>query len=244
LTSSELPAEVANGLTQLWQSQNVTGATSDMVYSVLHEAIVSWILPPGQRLGEEQLARLFDVSRTPIREAIFRLETEQFAERIPRRGLVVSHVTPQQIIDVYVVRGALDGLCAALAAEHATPADVSTLNWINASFARAAEAGDLAQLAEINLQFHEAIAQVTRNALLQNLVKQVHYLVRRFHSTTFSQPGRAHASVAEHQRLIDAIAAGDARHARQMAEEHMVTARGIRVAMLEHELQPVERASS
>jgi DNA-binding GntR family transcriptional regulator len=214
-----------------------------MVYAVLHEAIVSRILPPGQRLGEELLGRLFTVSRTPIREALFRLETEQFAARIPRRGLVVSQVTPQQIINVYAVRGVLDGLSASLCAEHATPAVVSNLDWINSLFARAAEDGDLDEMARVNLQLHEAIAHAADNPLLESMVKQVHHLVRRFHSTTFSQPGRAIVSFAEHQRIIDAIAAGDPVQARQLAEEHMAIARRLRIEMLEHELVPREVAN-
>jgi DNA-binding GntR family transcriptional regulator len=227
--------DAADRLAQLWRSQAVSGATSDMVYQVLQEAIVSGILPPGQPLGEVQLARQFDVSRTPIREALARLEAEHFAERISRRGLIVGHVTPQQIVDVYVVRGAVDGLAAQLAAEHATPADISNLTWINAQFARAVETGDLDAMAEVNLQFHAAVAHVSCNALLEGIVHQVHFLVRRFGSTTFVHPGRAEASIEEHRRLVEAIQAGDRQRARAIAEEHMATARQIRIAMLARE---------
>jgi DNA-binding GntR family transcriptional regulator len=228
-------SEVAERLRSLWRDLVIDGATSDLVYRTLHEAIVLSILPAGQWLGEVQLARLFEVSRTPVREAILRLEADHLAVRIPRRGLVVSKITPQETIDVYVVREAIDGLAAALAAEMATPAEISNLEWINEQFARAAEAGDFDALAETNLRFHEAIAAASRNALLINFVKHIHRLVRRFRSTTLGYPGRAMEAVAAHRALVQAIAAHDAERARMIAMQDMAVARRIRVSMLEDE---------
>lgn len=245
MAASELPQEVIDGLVRLWRATNGTGANSDMVYQVLQEAIVTWLLLPGQRLGEEHLARLFDVSRTPIREALFRLESEQLAVRVPRKGLIVGEVTPQQIVDVYLVRGALDGMAAFLAAERATPADVTQLQWINAAFTEAAadpiDANKLATLAAVNLQFHEAIASMSHNLVLLNHVNQIHSLVRRFRSTTFVTSGRPQVSVTEHQQIIAAIANHDAKRARELAEQHMAAARQIRIQMLAHHLEPVTR---
>jgi DNA-binding GntR family transcriptional regulator len=226
---------VAKRLRALWNQQTVDGATSDVVYRALHEAIVMSILPAGQWLGEVQLARLFDVSRTPVREAILRLEADHLATRIPRRGLVVSQITPQETIDVYVVREAIDGLAAALAAEMATPAEIANLVSINEQFARAAEEGDLDALAETNLRFHEAVAAASRNALLITFVKHIHRLVRRFRSTTFSSPGRAAEAVEAHWSLVQAIADRDAERARAIAMTDMAVARGIRVGMLQNE---------
>jgi DNA-binding GntR family transcriptional regulator len=224
--------EVAEGLQRLWRHQDIDGASSDLVYNVLHEAIVMSILPAGQWLGEVQLARLFDVSRTPVREAILRLETENLAVRVPRRGLVVSKITPKETVDVYVVREAIDGLAAALAAEHASPAEIKHLEAINEQFAQAAAVNDLAALAEINLRFHEAIVQASQNDLLISFVKHIHRLVRRFRSTTFAYPDRASGAVEAHRRLVNAIADRDADLARQIAMEDMATARQIRIAML------------
>jgi DNA-binding GntR family transcriptional regulator len=228
---------VAERLRTLWSQQVVDGATSDLVYRVLQEAIIVSDLPAGQWLGEVQLARLFDVSRTPVREAILRLEADHLAVRVPRRGLVVSKITPQETIDVYVVREAIDGLAAALAAEMATPAEISNLEWISEQFARAAEAGGLDALAETNLRFHEAIAAASRNALLIAFVKHIHRLVRRFHTTTFGHPGRAEEAAAAHRAVVQAIADRDPERARAMAMKDMAVARRIRVAMLQDEGQ-------
>jgi DNA-binding GntR family transcriptional regulator len=240
--SAEFSPEVAERLRALWDQQTVDGATSDLVYRALHEAIIMSILPAGQWLGEVQLARLFEVSRTPVREAILRLEAEHLAVRIPRRGLVVSKITPQETIDVYVVREAIDGLAAALAAEMATPAEISNLESINEQFGRAAEAADLDALAETNLRFHEAIAAASRNALLISFVKHIHRLVRRFRTTTFEYPGRAAEAVEAHRALVQAIAAGDAERAQAIAMQDMAVARHIRVAMLQSEVENANNA--
>ncbi len=231
--------EAAERLKTLWQAQAITGATSDMVYAILHEAILSGILPPGQRLGEELLAALFDVSRTPVREALLRLETTGLAHRVPRRGLIVARITPQEIVEVYVVRENLDGLAAHLAAQFATPSDIATLIAINEEFAGTAREGNVKAMADLNLQFHEAIARIARNSLLSQFLTQIHHQVRRIPGTTFQHPGRAASAVEEHARIIEAIQDRDAERARQLATESMATARRIRIAMLEQEVEDV-----
>ena len=133
---------------KLWQAQAMTGATSDMVYAILHEAILSGVLPPGQRLGEELLAALFDVSRTPVREALLRLETTGLAHRVPRRGLIVARITPQEIVEVYVVRENLDGLAAHLAAQSRRPATSRPSSRLTRSLRAPREAGDVVAMAD------------------------------------------------------------------------------------------------
>lgn len=239
MVTNGVAPEGAESLIKLWQAQPVTGATSDMVYAVLHEAILSGILSPGQRLAEESFAALFSVSRTPVREAFVRLETTGMAHRVPRRGLIVGRITPQEIVEVYVVRETIDGLAAFLAAQSATPGDIAHLASINSEFARAVERGDADAMALLNLEFHTAIATAARNSLLVQFLERIHHLVRRFPGTTFQHPGRAKTAVEEHERLIDAIRAGDAERARSIASESMATARQIRIAMLAREAEAV-----
>jgi DNA-binding GntR family transcriptional regulator len=228
----DFPPETTDQLRLLWQRQPITGATSDMVHHVLHEAIIDTILPPGQWLGEMQLARLFDVSRTPVREALLRLEAEQLAVRIPRRGLVVSGITPKEILDVYVVRESIEGLAAYLVAQTATPAEIAELESLRDRFTDAANANDIVSLAAINLQFHETLASFSRNTLLMEFVQHIHRLVRRFGKTTFAHPGRAESASNAHRELVAAIARHDADRAMQIAKADMAVAREIRIAML------------
>jgi DNA-binding GntR family transcriptional regulator len=216
-------------------------AAADAVYDALREAIVGKRLLPGDRLAEEQLARQFGVSRTPVREALLRLETEQFAARVARRGLVVRPIPEAEVLEVYAVRAALDGLAATLAAEHATPPDRARLRWINQQIGDAANASDFATMADLNIQLHEAICEAAHNGMLLHFMRQIHDWVRRFGEadTTFSRPGRAHEAVAEHETMFDAIDAGDGELAGRLAREHMNRAREVRIAMLrERSSQP------
>lgn len=215
-------------------------AAADGVYEALREAIVSRRLQPGERLAEEQLAKQFGVSRTPVREALLRLEAEQFAARVARRGLVVRPIPESEVLEVYAVRAALDGLAATLAAEHATPPDVARIRWISRQIAEASEKSDFAKMADLNIELHEAVCDAAHNGMLLHFMRQIHDWVRRFGSsdTTFSHPGRASDANAEHERVVDAIEAGDGALAGQLAREHMNRAREVRIAMLRERAQP------
>jgi DNA-binding GntR family transcriptional regulator len=209
-------------------------AAADAVYDALREAIVAKRLMPGDRLAEEQLARQFGVSRTPVREALLRLETEQFAARVARRGLVVRPIPEREVLEVYAVRAALDGLAASLAAEQATPPDHARLRWLSRQIADAANASDFVKMADLNIQLHEAICDAAHNGMLLIFMRQIHDWVRRFGEadTTFSRPGRALEAHAEHEAMIDAIEGGDAELAGRLAREHMNRARETRITML------------
>ena len=225
-------SEQQSALRVLWQAHARTGAAADAAYATLREAVLAGHLRPGDRLGEEQLAREFGISRTPIREAIFRLEAEHFATRIERRGLVVRAISEDEVLEVYSVRAALDQLAATLAAEHATMPDRARLHWLNEQLKGAAERGEHAHMADINIHFHEAVCEAAHNDMLLHFVREIHNWVRRFPETTFSWPGRASAALTEHRAIIDAIDRGDADEAGRLAAEHMNRAREVRIAMI------------
>jgi DNA-binding GntR family transcriptional regulator len=218
-------------LDDLWAARS-NAAAGDAVHQTLREAIMSGRLRPGDHLAEEYLARQFGVSRTPVREAILRLETEQLAERVPRRGLVVRDVPEREVLEVYTVRTSLDALAARLAATQSLPAERAHLRWINQQLAEASGRGDDAAMAELNIQFHEAICEAAHNGMLLRFTRQIHDWVHRFGETTFSYPGRAQTAVAEHERVLEAIEAGDADAAERLARDHMISAQQVRMAML------------
>lgn len=215
-------------------------AAADGVYEALREAIVGKRLLPGDRLAEEQLAKQFGVSRTPVREALLRLEAEQFATRVARRGLVVRPIPEREVLEVYAVRAALDGLAASLAAEQATPPDRARLRWISEQIREAGDRSDYARMAELNIELHEALCDAAHNGMLLLFTRQIHDWVRRFGEadTTFSRPGRAAEAIAEHEEIISAIEAGDSERAGSLARSHMNRAREARIAMLRERSQP------
>jgi DNA-binding GntR family transcriptional regulator len=207
------------------------GSTADAIHDAVAEGIVSRVLPPGWRLGEERLASLFSVSRTPVREALMRLESESLAARNRRSGLVVADVTAEQILEIYVIREALDGIAARQAAHFHSPVDIAALERLNDSLATAAANGEWARMASLNVEFHTALARASRNEMLQRFVDQVHQAVRRFRRTTFSEPGRAVEAVQEHIAIIQAVKAQDEAAAEDAARRHMQHALNVRMAM-------------
>jgi DNA-binding GntR family transcriptional regulator len=204
----------------------------DAIRSTLAGAIVDRELPPGWRLRVERLAAIFGVSRTPVREALAGLANSNLARRDSRGSLRVGSVTTEQIRDVYAVRGHLEGLSAALAAETATTRTVAILREMNEACKRAAAAGDFQAFAAANNDFHGAIARSTGNELLIRFLDDVHIWVKRFPTTTLSYPGRPESALAEHEQIIDAIEQRDGELAERLAREHMRAGEEIRIRML------------
>ena len=235
--------ESQDAIARLWTERSRGVAASDAVHITLREAIVKGYLEPGMRLGEEEFAKRFEVSRTPVREALLRLETEQLLERVPRHGLVVATVTPDAILDLYVVRQAVDSQAARLAATHASPPEVAELRWLNDQIRAAANDADYNRMASLNIEFHESLCRVGRSPLLLSFMRQVHDGVRRYPGTTFSWPERAGEAVREHDELVDAVAAHDVELAGRLALEHMGRARDIRLQMIGRDRAPGAPAS-
>jgi DNA-binding GntR family transcriptional regulator len=209
-----------------------TRSIADVIGVTLSSAIVDRALPPGWQLREERLASLFNVSRTPIREALAGRASANLARRDSRGSLRVGAITSEQILDVYAVRRRLEGLSAALAADAATPRAIERLRELNRACRRAAEAGDGPGMAQANNRFHTALAEISANELLIRFVQDVQNWVRRFPTTTLSHPGRPETAFAEHESIIDAIAARDADLAEKRAQDHMRVAEEIRMVML------------
>lgn len=160
-----------------------------------------------------------------------RLESENLAARNRRSGLVVADVSAEQILEIYVIREALDGIAARQAAHYHSPADIAALERINEQMARAAAEGAYTRMATLNVEFHTALARASRNQMLQRFVDQVHQAVRRFTRTTFAEPDRAQEAVEEHRMIIKAVRAQDEEAAEASARRHMHNALNVRMAM-------------
>jgi DNA-binding GntR family transcriptional regulator len=213
-----------------FQRAMADGSTSDAIHAALAEGIENGDLQPGTRLDEASLAGLFSVSRTPIREALMRLEAQHLAER-DGRSLVVGEISVEQIIELYAVREALDGAAARLAATNAQPIDLVELESINQRLRQLGEAGRADDMVQLNVHFHTVLARASRNEMLQRFVGQVHSVVRRFGTTTFSRPGRAVEAVAEHVALLEALREHNADLAERLARQHMRKALDVRIAL-------------
>lgn len=224
-TSPTGMADRLAALTSNHAAHSVAAKAADSVYQTLREAIVEGGLHAGDSLIEWHVARQFGTSRTPVREALLRLEAEGLAFRVPRRGLVVRRVSEHEILEVYAVRTALEALAAREAANEAMPSDVAHLRWINQRLAEAIEQADFERVPALTNEFHQAIAGAAHNSMLQRFIAQAQDWTRRVGTPTVSMPGRRGAAVKEHARLIDAIAAHDPDAAERLARAHMSTGR-------------------
>jgi DNA-binding GntR family transcriptional regulator len=197
------------------------------VYERIRDAIVAGRLEGGRTLSENALAAEFGTSRTPVREALHRLEIERLVERGPR-GAVVRATSPEEILDIYEVRVTLEGSAARSAAINATDLDLARLRSRQEGM-RALE--DAAQRAAANRAFHEALWDASHSPTLIDLLHRLHVHLRRYPTTTLDWPGRWEAVLDEHDALLEAIARHDADAAREIAEVHMAAAREIRLRM-------------
>lgn len=222
-----------HGLGELWAEQSDSGGTAKRVHETLRRGILEQVLQPGRRLAEEELAEVLGVSRTPIREAITRLEAEGIVERSSVRTVTVSRLTAETVAQVFEVREWLDGVVAYLAAQRITPPGIAEARWINERMREAANNDDFDTMEKINLEFHDALARAADNEFLLLLMRQSRDRVRPLLGTTFAYPDRAAQSLAEHEQIIAAIEAGDAEAAALAARNHMKAAAVIRIAMLE-----------
>jgi DNA-binding GntR family transcriptional regulator len=175
-------------------------------YTLILEAIEGGLYRPGDRLVESDLADRFGVSRTPVREALQRLETQGMLTR-DGRSLIVASLDHNQLAELYVVRAELEGLAARLAARHASPEEVRVLTGMVEE--DRAHLDDPAALARANRRFHRQIHLASHNRYLMQQLELVHRSMALLATTSLAAEGRGAAALAEHEAIVKAIAAGD-----------------------------------
>ncbi|WP_323041863.1 GntR family transcriptional regulator [Gemmobacter sp.] len=175
-------------------------------YTLILEAIDRGIYRPGDRLVESELADRFGVSRTPVREALQRLETQSMLAR-DGRSLIVASLDHNQLAELYVVRAELEGLAARLAAQHASEEEIRVLRAMVEEDRRLL--GDPGALARANRRFHKQIHLASHNRYLVQQLDLVHRSMALLASTSLAAEGRDAAALAEHDAIIKAIAARD-----------------------------------
>lgn len=209
------------------------GGTVEVIYWTIRDAIRARILAPGERLIELDLAAAFEVSRTPIREALRRLESEGLVEDAPRRGLVVMSLTLQDLIDIFEIDEVLDGLAARRAAQHMGVAEIEALGQTIAWMERAIAEDDFPALSKANTRFHSLLRSGSKNGRLPSLLSRLHDAAPTLRSHQLP-PERAPVAVAEHRDIYEAIAARDPDAAERLARTHAQNA--LRAHVLAHHL--------
>jgi DNA-binding GntR family transcriptional regulator len=190
-------------------------------YAALHSAIVAGELSPGERLIEEELAERLGLSRGAVREAILRLGHEGLVIRERNRGARVRRFTVDEAIEILEARAALESLAAAYAAARRTDEEARELESRVDEMERLQAAGDLLAMSERNAAMHRRILEISGHAVALDICARLHSQVVRFQFRTVLAPGRSTKSLAEHRRIVTAIAAADRAAAEQAMHEHL-----------------------
>ena len=187
-------------------------------YTLILEAIEAGVYKPGDRLVESELAERLGVSRTPVREALQRLETQSMLSR-DGRSLIVASLDHNQLAELYVVRAELEGLAARLAAQHATAEEIRVLKDMVSADRKLV--GDPGALARANRRFHKQIHLASHNRFLVQQLDLVHRSMALLATTSLAVEGRGKAALAEHGAIVDAIAARNGAAAEAALKAHI-----------------------
>ena len=195
-------------------------------HALILDAIDQWIYRPGDRLVESELAERFGVSRTPIREALQRLETQRLLTR-DGRSLIVASLDHAQMAELYAVRQELEALAARLAAQHAAVEEVQVLR--DMVEADRVLLGDQQALARANRRFHYQIHLASHNRYLVQQLDLVYRSMALMARTSLAAKGRVEKALAEHLEIVEAIAARDGERAARALRDHLSIAFVVRL---------------
>ena len=199
----------------------------EVVFEYLRNAILAGELKPGERLMEVTLAEQLGVSRTPVREAIRKLEKESFVIMIPRKGAYVADLTKKDIMEVLEIRKELEGFAAALAAERMALSEKESLGKVVERFNESLINMDKKSMIECDNEFHSLIFEATKNQRLINIIYDLHDQFQRFRLIYFNEFNNYKEIQASHNRIFDAIIKKDVKGARSEAESHVESIRSL-----------------
>ena len=193
----------------------------DVVFNTLREAILTGQLKPGERLMEISLANRLGVSRTPVREAIRKLELEGLVIMIPRKGAQVAKITEKSLRDVIEIRCVLEEFAASLACERITEEGKEKLKEAHRQFVEAAQTNDIIDIVEKDEQFHDAIFQATCNDRLITIINNLREQFYRYRMEYVKDIEQHSVLVTEHEQLLHAIFNQDSETAKQIMRTHL-----------------------
>ena len=193
----------------------------DVVFNTLRKAILTGELKPGERLMEIHLANRLGVSRTPIREAIRKLELEGLVIMIPRRGAEVAQITEKSLKDVLEVRRALDALCVELACDRIDEEATQQLKKACEEFERATETKDATTIAKADVELHDIIVRASGNQRLIKLINNLSEQMYRYRFEYIKDENRHDNLIDEHRMIYESIVKRDKEGAARAAKIHI-----------------------
>lgn len=203
---------------------------AEYAYQSLLDAIREQRLQQGGRIREDEISKMLGISRTPLRQALHRLQTRGLLVQAPGRGLIVAELSRQQVIEIYAMRELLEGAAARLAAQHAGPSDIAAMRRAIDEFRKVAP--DAKMLARKNRLFHATVHDAAHNRYLSQSLNDFSDTLALLKGTTFSIKGRWKYEVVENTDLVAAIERRDAEAAEDAARHNMRHAQELRLRML------------
>jgi DNA-binding GntR family transcriptional regulator len=204
-----------------WSEQELS-PIRDKVYEYIKEAIVQGVYKSGDRIIERELADQLNVSRTPIREALFRLESQGFVKTVPRKGVVVSKLSPEEVVEIFMILSAIESLAMKLAAQRANEAERAELDQIIAEIdAALAEPEAQPEHWKFHFKINDVVCRAAASPRLTKMLDDLSDYIRAFVNVGYELPGRLRKAMEEHRDLARAIRDGEPELAESLAKIHI-----------------------
>jgi DNA-binding GntR family transcriptional regulator len=216
----------------------------DVLVSTIREMVVAGELRPGDKIPERELCRRFEVSRTPLREALKVLAAEGILQLLPRRGAIVARVSAEEIDELFPVMGALEALAGELICKRATDAEIARLRELHEHMMRAYEAGAEPEYLQANRTFHETLVALAGNATLLSTYMHILMRTRAFRFVARKSPENWQTAVADHEKIMEALTARNGGRLARLLRRHVL---GVTVKIARDALaataEPIPRAA-
>ncbi len=208
----------------LWSEQNLS-PIRDKVYTYLKDAILRGEYKAGDRLVERVLAEKLSISRTPIREALFRLENQHFVRTVPRKGVVVNEIPQSEILEIFMILSSLESLAARLAAQKINDDIIAVIDQLMVEMETAQLNGDIEDAVELNVKYNDLIGRAAGNPKLHEMLVDLKDYVRAFSNLSSGLPGRTKEALQEHRDVLGAIRNGEEDLAVSFTQIHLEKSR-------------------
>ena len=197
----------------------------DIVYETLRTSILKGQLRPGQRLVEKDYAEKYNISRTPIREAIRKLETEGFVEYIPRKGVIVKTFEVSDIIEIFAIRTALESLSIQFVLKNITDKEIAKLRVLVDRMESADESCDMSELINTCREFNEVLLRAGKMPRLTGMINTLQDYLERFREITLAKDSRRNSAISEHKHILQAVIDKDEAKAVLLTVSHLEAAK-------------------
>ncbi|MFD2372128.1 GntR family transcriptional regulator [Brevibacillus sp. GCM10020057] len=205
----------------IWKDEDLS-PIRDKVYQYIKQAIVQGIYKSGERIIERELADQLNVSRTPIREALFRLESQGFVKTLPRKGVVVSQLSPEEVVEIFTILGSLESLAMKLAAQRATPEAREELRRIIDEIDAELSKPDMNQeYKSVHFDINEVICRAAKSPRLTQMLDGLSDYIRAFVYVGYELPGRQRKAMEEHRAIAMAVYNGEAELVESLTKIHL-----------------------